>query len=207
MLEDQLDYCQEMNVHGARGALFKIQLPRYHYTFVAKGTGVECAEDLRHESIVYQHLQPIQGKYIPVHLGETTVPGPLYYAGAVGIVRMMFLSFAGYQIQSPISKAVIEQAIQGLQAIHELGILQKDPATRNILVYPGESRVAWIDFERAGFLPSRKVLGVLSPNRKRKLWPPQEGGRKIQMDFETGTRATHSEINQARAELMKLIYG
>ncbi|KAH8588056.1 hypothetical protein B0O99DRAFT_525815 [Bisporella sp. PMI_857] len=206
MLEDQLDYCQEMNVHGARGALFKIQLPRYHYTFVAKGTGVECAEDLRHESTIYQRLQPIQGRYIPVHLGETTVPGPLYYAGAVGIVRMMFLSFAGYQIQSPISKAVITKAIQGLQAIHELGILQKDPAARNILVYPGESRVAWIDFERAEILPSRNILGVLSPNRKRKLWPPQGDGRKIRMDFEAGTRTTQSEINQARAELMKLLH-
>jgi hypothetical protein len=38
-----------MNIHGARGALFKVKLPRFGYTVIAKAPGVECVEDLLHE--------------------------------------------------------------------------------------------------------------------------------------------------------------
>jgi hypothetical protein len=32
LLRDQLDHCEEMNIHGARGALFKLKLPGSGYT-------------------------------------------------------------------------------------------------------------------------------------------------------------------------------
>jgi hypothetical protein len=35
---NQLDYCEEINMHGARGALFKVKLPGFGYTVAAKGT-------------------------------------------------------------------------------------------------------------------------------------------------------------------------
>ena len=37
-----------------------------------------------------RRLLPIQGEYVPVHLGDIKVDGLLYYAGAVRIVYMMF---------------------------------------------------------------------------------------------------------------------
>jgi hypothetical protein len=131
--------------------------------------GVECVGDLIHESTIYHRLLPIQGKYVPVHLGDIKVDSLLYYAGAVRIVHMMFLSFGGFPIRLPIPAALADEAIRGLQAIHQLGVLQKDPAARNILVHPDRPGMTWIDFERAALLSSRVTLGSLSPNRKRKL--------------------------------------
>ncbi|KFZ01725.1 hypothetical protein V501_09830 [Pseudogymnoascus sp. VKM F-4519 (FW-2642)] len=82
LLRDQLDYCEEMNIHGARGALFKVELPGFGYTIAAKGTWIECVEDLMHESTIYHRLRPLQGKCVSVHLGDTKVDSILYYAGA-----------------------------------------------------------------------------------------------------------------------------
>jgi hypothetical protein len=50
------------------------------------------------------------------------------------MVYMMFLSFGRFPIRLPISAAFTDEAIRGLEAIHQLGVLQ-DPAARNILVH------------------------------------------------------------------------
>ncbi|OBT57881.1 hypothetical protein VE04_02107 [Pseudogymnoascus sp. 24MN13] len=149
LLRDQLDYCEEMNIHGARGALFKVKLPGFGYTVAAKGTGIECVKDLMHESTIYRRLLPLQGKCVAVHLGDTKVDSILYYAGAVRIVYMMFLSFGGFQLRSQIPPNLADEAICGLRAIHQLGVLQGDPAARNILVHRDRPGITWIDFERA----------------------------------------------------------
>jgi hypothetical protein len=122
-----------------------------------------------HESAIYGRLLPIQGKYVAVHLGDIKVENLLYYAGAVRIVHMMFLSFGGFPIRLPIPAALADEAIRGLLAIHQLGVLQKDPAVRNILIHPDRPGITWIDFERAAFLSPRVALGSLSANRKRKF--------------------------------------
>lgn len=121
LFHNQLDYCEEMNIHGARGALFKVKLSGFGYTVIAKDTGVGCVGDLMHEPAIYRRLPSIQGKYVPVRLGETEVDNLLYYAGAVRIVHMIFLSFGGYPIKSPIPAVLADEAIHGL------GVLQKDP--------------------------------------------------------------------------------
>ncbi|KFZ01138.1 hypothetical protein V500_00875 [Pseudogymnoascus sp. VKM F-4518 (FW-2643)] len=201
LLRDQLDYCEEMNVHGARGALFKVKLPGFGYTVAAKGTGIECVEDLMHESTIYHRLLPLQGKCVSVHLGDTKVDSILYYAGAVRIVYMMFLSFGGFQLQSPIPPNVADEAICGLHAIHQLGVLQGDPAARNILVHRDRPGITWIDFERAEFIRPRAVLGSLSPNRKRKVSWPHKEEKPHRKDSK---RTPVSEIRQAETELAKL---
>jgi hypothetical protein len=207
LLRNQLDYCVEMNMHGARGALFKVKLPGFGYTVAAKGTGVECVRDLIHESKTYRRLLPLQGKCVSVHLGDTKVDSILYYAGAVRIVYMMFLSFGGFQLRSPIPPTLADEAICGLRAIHGLGVLQGDPAARNILVHPDRLGITWIDFERAEFVRPRAVLGTLSPNRKRKLgWSHEEG----KCQHGKSSKAPLLEIGKARAELAKnwvLCYG
>ena len=38
-----------------------------------------------HESAIYHRLLPIQGMYVPVHMGDIIVDNLLYYAGAVSI--------------------------------------------------------------------------------------------------------------------------
>ena len=139
VFHDQLDYCEEMNIHGARGALFKFKLPKFGYTVTAKATGVECVNDLLYESKIYSRLLPMQGKGVPVYLGYIKVDSLLFYAGAVHIVHivhMIFLSFDGFPIRAPIPANLADEAIRILQAIHQLGVLQKDSAARNILFYP-----------------------------------------------------------------------
>jgi hypothetical protein len=42
LLCNQLDYCEDMSMHGARGALFKVKLPGFGYNVsdgVMRGTG------------------------------------------------------------------------------------------------------------------------------------------------------------------------
>lgn len=152
-----------------------------------------------HESAIYQRLLPIQGKYVPVHLGEIEVDNLLYYAGAVRIVHMMFLSFGGFPIRPPIPAALADEAIRGLQAIHQLGVLQKDPAARNILVHPDRPGMTWIDFERATLFSARVTLGRLSANRKRKLEVDDRA------KFPNGGNACAKEISRATAELARLV--
>jgi hypothetical protein len=194
LLCDQLDHCEEMNIHGARGALFKVKLPEYGYTVIAKATGIECVGDLMHESAIYHRLLPIQGKYIPVHLGDIKVDSLLYYAGAVRIVHMMLLSFGGFPIRVSIPAALADEAIRGLQAIHHLGVLQKDSESiaRHVLIHPDRTGIAWIDFERAKFFSPRVALRSLSANRKRKFGKggksPEESSKEFGKEIASATR-------------------
>jgi hypothetical protein len=129
----------------------------------------------------------------------------LYYAGAVRIVYMMFLSFGGFQLRSPISQTLVDDAICGLHAIHQLGVLQGDSEARNILVHPDRLGITWIDFERAEFIRPRAVLGSLSPNRKRKRkgsWSHEEGKCQYGKDSK---KTPAAEIRQARTELARLV--
>jgi hypothetical protein len=76
---------------------------------------------------------------MPVHLREIDVDTFLYYAGAIHIVHMIFLSFGGFPLRSPISSKVADEAIRGLQAMHKLGVLQNDPASRTFsLIQTGQ---------------------------------------------------------------------
>jgi hypothetical protein len=126
---------------------------------------------------------PFKGKCVPVHLGETEVDSILYYAGAVRIVHMMFLSFGGFSLRSPISPSLADDVICGLHAIHQLGVLQGDAEPRNILVHPDRPGITWIDFERAEVINSRAVLGSLAPNRRRKVeWFHEEGKHQYRKD-------------------------
>ena len=59
LFHDQLDYCEEMNIYGTRGALFKVKLPRFGYTVIIKATGVKCIRDLLYESKIYSCLLPM----------------------------------------------------------------------------------------------------------------------------------------------------
>jgi hypothetical protein len=69
------------------GAFLKAKLPRFGYTGVAKAPGIECVEDLLRESTTYSCLLLMQGKGVPVCLGNIKVDSLLYYAGAVRIVH------------------------------------------------------------------------------------------------------------------------
>ena len=87
-----------MNIYRARGALFKVKLSRYSYTIIVKAIGIEYIRDLIYKSAIYYCLLPIQGKYIPIHLGDIKVNSLLYYIEVVYIIYIIFLSFSRFPI-------------------------------------------------------------------------------------------------------------
>ena len=168
-------------VHGTRGVLFKVRLTSHGYTVAAKCTDINLTARLNWEAAIYERLRSIQGIYVPVHLGNIDLDRPYFYDGITEIVHMMFLSFGGQLISRHISADnrpyLTEQVKRSIQAVHRLGVLHRDAEPRNILWNAEVGQAMVIDFERAEVLKPRAVLGVISPNQKRKR-APEEGLNK-----------------------------
>ena len=173
--------CEPVGVHGARGALFKVRLTSHGYILAAKCTVINFVCHLNQEAAIYKHLRPIQGVHVPVHLGNIDLDRPYFYEGIAKIVHMMFLSFGGKLISQRINGDnrlyLTERVERSIRAVHQLGVLHRDAMPRNILWNAEVGQAMIIDFERSEILKPRAVLGVISPNRKRKR-VPEEGLNK-----------------------------
>ncbi|OCL01491.1 hypothetical protein AOQ84DRAFT_434837 [Glonium stellatum] len=177
-LSNDLDTdCEPVGVHGARGALFKVRLTSHGYTVAAKSTVIDFVDHLKHEANIYKRLRPIQGINAPVHLGNIDLHRPYFYDGIAKLVHMMFLSYAGQPISQHICADnriyLTNQVQRSIQAVHELGVLHRDARPRNILWNTEVGQAMIIDFERAEIRELRSVLGVVSPNRKKKQVPEE----------------------------------
>jgi hypothetical protein len=64
---------EPLGKQGARGALFRLSLDSYGYTFVAKGTVTAFKAKLKHDGSVYRHLAKVQGELILVYLGNISL--------------------------------------------------------------------------------------------------------------------------------------
>ena len=192
--------CDALRIHGSRGALFKVSLTSHGYTVAAKGTIVEFVADLRHEAATYERLRPIQGIHVPVHLGNLDLDRPYFYDGIARLVHMMFLSFGGrviFGLMNADNQPYLAQRVQrSIQAIHELGVLHRDPFPRNILWNAEIDQAMIIDFERAKVLEGRPVLGAVSPNRKRKRIREADKKEQLKGDSE----ACEREMREAMSE-------
>ncbi|KAK1768945.1 hypothetical protein QBC33DRAFT_557705 [Phialemonium atrogriseum] len=157
---------------GSRGVPFRVRLASHGYTLAAKCTPPDFVAHLTHEAAVYGRLRPIQGIHVPVHLGNINLVQPYYYEGIAELTHVMFLSFGGNPIHEHINAAnrtqLIEQVESCFHAIHMLDVLHRDAKSRNIIRHEGSGRVMVIDFERAELRTPRPMLGVISPNRKRR---------------------------------------
>ncbi|KAH8755333.1 hypothetical protein F5883DRAFT_570921 [Diaporthe sp. PMI_573] len=164
--------CKPVSLPGACGVLFRVRLKSHGYTVAAKLTPIDFVPRLQHEAAMYDLLRPIQGLHVPVHLGNIDLATPYYYEGICELVHMMFLSFGGQRISQRLTTKnrplITKQVDYSARAIHNLGVLHKDLEPRNILWNEETGRVMVIDFERAEVVKPRTVLGVISPNRKRK---------------------------------------
>ncbi|KAH8708410.1 hypothetical protein GQ44DRAFT_628179 [Phaeosphaeriaceae sp. PMI808] len=164
--------CKPVSLPGACGVLFRVRLKSHGYTVAAKCTPIDFVHRLKREATVYDLLRPIQGIYVPIHLGNIDLETPYYYEGICELVYMMFLSFGGELISKHVTtenRAYVTQLAEcSAQAIHNLGVLHKDFMPRNMLWNDETGRVMVIDFERAEVVKPRIVLGTISANRKRK---------------------------------------
>ncbi|KAM0796483.1 hypothetical protein BDR22DRAFT_825104 [Usnea florida] len=163
---NRIEVCSPLGMQGARGALFKMTLPSYGYTVVAKGTISAFVQDLRHEADVYRRLTSIQGVHIPIFLGNIDLQKPFCYDVAVRIVHMMLLAWSGERLSESKAFGSMDKSVwkldlmRGINAMHAAGISHRDIRTPNLLWNEEMQRVMIIDFDRADI--------VMGSNRKRK---------------------------------------
>ncbi|KAG6127719.1 hypothetical protein E4U38_006102 [Claviceps purpurea] len=148
------------SVVGARGALFKVTLLAYGYTFVSKGTVSGHIKHLEHEARVYEKLKPIQGQYVPVFLGTMdlrTVDKDYCIYFETYVVHMMFMSWGGFLLDEGKMDGLdvlddvawVDEGIRAINAVHNEGVLHRDVRWANILYNPHTNGIMLIDFERA----------------------------------------------------------
>jgi hypothetical protein len=167
--------CCPLFVHGARGALLKLRLSVRGYTLVAKATGHSHKGYLEHEAAVYDRLQGLQGRYVPVCCGILDLDLPYHYDG-VELRHALLLSWAGISLAhlmvrdenfASIKPSCDAQAAEAYKAIHALQVRHGDKAPRNMVYDTSTRRLMIIDFERSE-INRRHALSELSPNYKRK---------------------------------------
>ncbi|KAG9241154.1 hypothetical protein BJ878DRAFT_522142 [Calycina marina] len=172
LAQDPDNGCEPLGKQGARGTLFKLTLESYGYTFVAKGTVAAFEAKLKHEGLVYQHLDKVQGELIPVYLGNITLVRPYFLDFGVRIVHMLLMSWAGEQAREDLMLAMGQDlAVETSGAVTQMlgyGVEHRDVRPPNVLWNPETRNVVLVDFERSEILKQVPVLQETSPNRKRK---------------------------------------
>ncbi|CAL3961971.1 unnamed protein product [Diplocarpon coronariae] len=171
LAQDPDNGCEPLGKQGARGALFKLTLESYGYTFVAKGTVAVFEAKLKHEGLVYQHLDKVQGELIPVYLGNIALVRPYFLDFGVRIVHMLLMSWAGEQAREDLMLAMGQDlAVETSRAVTQMlgyGVEHRDVRPPNVLWNPETRNVVLVDFERSEILKQVPVLQEISPNRKR----------------------------------------
>lgn len=172
LAKDLDNNCQPLGKQGACGALFKLTLKTYGYTFVAKGTVTAYEPRLRHEGLAYQHLDQAQGRLIPVYLGNISLINPYFLDFGVRIVHMLLMSWAGEQAhQDSMTGTGLDLATETAVVVAKIldyGVEYGDVRPPNVLWNPEIGNLVLIDFERSKILRRIPALQEMSPNRKRK---------------------------------------
>jgi hypothetical protein len=162
--------CQPLYLSGSRGSLFKIRLPSHGYTLVAKGVERIDHSLLQHEQQVYHRLSIIQGVHVPVCLGIVDLLRPYYYDCGV-YTSFLLLGWAGKPLSGYINQSskqhLQDKAMAAFRALHELHILHRDAAIRNIVYDKPNDSLLIVDFERAE-IQHRQPLQPINTNYRRK---------------------------------------
>lgn len=172
LAENPENGCVPLGKQGSRGALFKLTLELYRYTFVAKGTVEAYKAHLKHEGLLYRHLDEVQGELIPVYLGNISLRHPYFLDVGVRIIHMLLMSWAGEQAREDLMSAMgRDLAAELSEAVTKLlgcGVEHGDLHSPNVLWNPEIRSVMLVDFERSKILKQMPILQEISPNRKRK---------------------------------------
>ena len=173
LAEDPDSGCEPLAKQGACGALFRLTLESYRYTFVAKGTVTAFTPRLKHEGLIYRHLDEVQGELIPVYLGNVSLVRPYFLDFGVRIVHILLMSWAGEQARedfiSSLGRDIIEETTRAVTKLRYHGVDHCDVRPPNVLWNPEVGKVMLVDFERSEILKQVPVLQQISPpNGKRK---------------------------------------
>ncbi|KAK9359724.1 hypothetical protein V1504DRAFT_469960 [Lipomyces starkeyi] len=126
LIKQQLDkdldnHCTPLGKVGIRGALFKLTLFSYGYTFVGKGTTDRLWTEVRNEADVYRALQKAQGSAVPVFLGTIDLKMTYFLQGGeqANLVKE--------------EKELWGEVRRSVHEIRELGVQHEDLHWSNIL--------------------------------------------------------------------------
>jgi hypothetical protein len=159
---------------GARGALFRLVLRPYGYTFVGKGTVSVFIPNLLHEGRVYQRLKRLQGLVVPVYLGNINLMQCYFLDSGVYIVHMLLMSWGGEIAEEADVPNIEEEVKRSFKEVHQEGVVHGDERELNMLWNEERQRVMVVDFDRARILRAaryKQVLKVLEGKRKpEELW-------------------------------------
>ena len=160
---------------GARGALFWVRLTSHGYTMVAKGTREVFRPELDHEHDIYQHLERLQGRGVPVCLGRVDLFHP-YRFRVVPFQHFLLLSWAGIALHQPMAIQQIQnegygrtywedQLTQILNAVRRHGVIHGDIREANVLWDANSQQLCLLDFERSQLVSrSSRALRPISAN-------------------------------------------
>lgn len=158
--------CKDLKIQGSRGALFQITLASHGYTFVAKGTRDVLIPDLMHEGRMYDRLKRIQGKLIPVYLGNIDPDRP-WLDFRVRIIHMLLMSWEGERINKVKGERTFDMEIKQFERqTARMGVQHEDIRPPNMLWNQETEGIMFIDLERATEI-LRIPLQELPGNRKR----------------------------------------
>jgi hypothetical protein len=178
LAQDPDNGCEPLGKQGARGALFRLTLDTYGYTFVAKGTVRAFKANLKHEGVVYQHLNELQGELIPVYLGNISLACPYFLDHRVRIVHMLLMSWAGEQAQkdlmSSIGRDINEETTSAVTKLRCHGVEHCDVRPSNVLWNPEGGNIMLVDLERSEILKRVPALQETSPNKRKRLHSNEE---------------------------------
>ncbi|KAK3935393.1 hypothetical protein QBC46DRAFT_271871, partial [Diplogelasinospora grovesii] len=190
-------HCKPLGLQGSRGALFKLTLTGYGYTFVAKGTVSSFVPDLRREGRRYQQLDGLQGDAVPVYLGNIDLMTGYYLDLDVDIVHMLLMSWGGQGVDKVDGADVPDLAGETertLRDVRKAGVVHGDARPANMLWNAERHRVMLIDFDRSVHVLTPKRVSELT-GRKRKRQAEDTGITKKRSSWcGTGTCRLDKEI-------------
>ncbi|KAL2002533.1 hypothetical protein VTN02DRAFT_6556 [Thermoascus thermophilus] len=169
LLSDQLSRDREngfeqLHIVGRTGFLLKATLLSHGYTVILKATSAEQLPSLKQEVSAYHRLRSLQGRQVPVYIGDFAPQVSYWYHGQ-RMVHMLILSWAGVRAKKVMTQQdeplFLQQRDEILSRIRACGVTHNDAEWRNILWNRETHGLVVIDFES----PPKKP--VIRDNRKR----------------------------------------
>lgn len=159
---DQSQFCHQptVSVKGHHAEFFKLTLAGFEYTFSAKGVAVSDQHRLMNEYIMYQRMDALQGRCVPVCLGLFALQKPFGSQNISGleITHMLLMSNAGASVEEndPMAESpnmpsedILElESGRTMNEIRRAGVDRYDRRTKHLYWNAERERVFYIDFEK-----------------------------------------------------------
>ncbi|ELR08130.1 hypothetical protein VC83_08919 [Pseudogymnoascus destructans] len=155
--------CECLDKYGMfsrTGVLFKITIPEYGYTLVAKGVQAVYADALVREACIYSHCKNLQVVYIPVHLGNIDLVISYPLQSLAYIKHMMLMPWAGMTLEAYIPDGIDigNEIDRTVGKLNSASICNGDVRDTNLVWNEEVKGVMAIDFDLAYIYTTVKRL-------------------------------------------------